>query len=276
MIRKFTAILLTVLVLSCLVFSVSASELSRVTDDAHLLLPDEVAYLEELAATIGDQYGIDAVILTVDSLEGQPAQYRANDFYDYSGYGEDGVLFLLAMEEREWYISTSGSMRYALTDYGIQQVGESTLPYLGEGLWFDGFCAYLSALPEYLDVYEAGAPIDGYADYSGDYYHGEQEDILYYEEEYTPSFGLSVLCGVAAAGIVILIMRASMNSKRAQRGAGAYLNKGSWRLTQQQDIFLYSNVTKTRRQESTSSSGGGSSVHRSSSGRSHGGGGGKF
>lgn len=277
MIRKITAVLLSCIVLFGFVFTVSAQEHSRIVDDACLLLPEEASYLEEYSAGLRDNYGIDAVILTVDSLMGESVQDYADDYYDAAGYSEDGVLFLLSMSEREWYISTSGTMRYVLTDYGIQQVGESAVPYFSDEKWFDGFCSYLFTLPQYLDAFEQASPIDGYADYSGDYYHGDQEDVLYYEEEFTPSFGFSLFCGVITAGITILIMRFSMNTKRAQRCASVYMNNGSWNLTQQHDMFLYSNVTKTRKQETnSSSSGGGSSVHRSSSGRSHGGGGGKF
>ena len=277
MVRKITSLLLSLVLLSCMVLTVSALEHSRIVDEAYLLLPEEISYLEEYSDELRNYYGIDAVVLTVDTLMGESAQDYADDYYDNAGYHEDGVLFLLAMAEREWYISTSGSMQYILTDYGIQQVGESTLPYFTEELWFDGFCSYLFALPEYLDAYKQGTPIDGYSNYSGDYYHGDQEEILYYEEEFTPSFGFSLLCGIIIAGIVVLIMRFSMNTKKAQRCANEYMNSGSWNLTQHRDIFLYSRVTKTRKQQTnTSSSGGGSSIHRSSSGRSHGGGGGKF
>lgn len=277
MIRKIFSFLITLIVLSCMVFTVSAQDYFRVVDNANILLPEEVDYLEDYATQLYDYYGIDAVILTVDSLMGETPQDYADNFYDNTGYSEDGALFLLAMEEREWYISTSGNMRYVLTDYGIQQVGEATLLYFADGLWFDGFCAYLITLPEYLDAYEQGTPIDGYADYSGDYYHGDQEEVLYYEEEFTPWFGLSLFCGIVVASIVVLIMRFSMNTKRAQHCASDYMNRGSWKLTQHRDMFLYSKVTKTRKPEAnTSASGGGSSVHRSSSGRSHGGGGGKF
>ena len=83
--------------------------------------------------------------------------------------------------------------------------------------------------------------------------------------------------GAVVGGITVLIMRACMNTKRPQRSAGSYLNDSSYHLRTNRDLFLYSNVTKTRiQQESSSSGGGGSSVHTSSSGSSHGGGGGKF
>ena len=275
MLKKMTSLLLAVLLLSCLVLPASANAGSYIVDDAGLLYSNEAAALEEKAAALSATYGIDAVILTVDSLGGVTAQNYADDYYDHNGYGEDGVLFLLAMEEREWYIYTCGTVIYALTDYGIQQLGEGVLPYLSSGSWYDGFSFFLDRLPYYLDAYGSGAPVDGYADYSGDYYHGQQDEVVYYPQEKQPSLPMSLLIGLAVGGVAILIMRSSMNTKRAQHGAAVYLKDGSWNLRMHRDIYLYSNVTKTRRQQS-SSSGGGSSVHRSSGGRSHGGGGGRF
>ena len=275
MMKKMTSLLLAVLLLMCLALPVGANSVSHIADDAGLLYFEEIAALEEKAAGLYATYGIDAVILTIDSLGGVSAQDYADDYYDHNGYGADGVLFLLAMEEREWYISTCGTVIYALTDYGIQQLGEGVLPYLSAGSWYDGFDFFLDQLPYYLDAYGAGTPVDGYADYSGDYYHGQQDQVVYYPQEKEPSFLLSLLIGLAVGGIAIAVMRTMMNTKRAQRGASAYMKEGSWNLSMYRDIFLYSNVSKTRRQQS-SSSGGGSSVHRSSGGRSHGGGGGRF
>ena len=220
---------------------------------------------------------MDVVILTVDSLGGKRPQEYADDYYDYNGYADDGLLFLLSMEERDWYISTKGNAIYALTDYGIQQVGESALPYLKNGDYYGAFDAFLGALPTYFSAYSDGSPIDGYADTSGDYYHGDQEDVVYYEQPRHVSIWISIVIGAVVGGITVLIMRACMNTKRPQRSAGSYLNDSSYHLRTNQDLFLYSNVTKTRiQQESSSSGGGGSSVHTSSSGSSHGGGGGKF
>lgn len=273
--NKTIVLLLCLLLLPCLILPAAAQERPYVVDEAGLLLPGEISALEEAAGKLAEDYRIDPVILTVTSLSGSSAQDYADDYYDSQGYSDDGILFLLAMEEQEWYISTCGSLIYAVTDYGVQQLGEAVLPCLSEGLWFDAFSRFLSALPVYLDAYETGAPVDGNADYSGDYYHGDREEVVYYESESTPNFLLSLACGLAAAGITIAVMRYTMNTKRPQRNAGAYLKDGSWNLYHHRDLFLYSNVTKTRRQENKSS-GGGSSVHRSSGGRSHGGGGGKF
>ena len=207
----------------------------------------EEAALEEKALALRQEYGMDVVILTVDSLDGKRPQEYADDYYDYNGYADDGLLFLLSMED------------------------------LKNGDYYGAFDAFLDALPTYFSAYSDGAPIDGTVPTSGDYYHGDQEDVVYYEQPRHVSIWISIVIGAVIGGITVLIMRACMNTKRPQRSAGSYLNDSSYHLRTNQDLFLYSNVTKTRiQQESSSSGGGGSSVHTSSSGSSHGGGGGKF
>ena len=279
--RKLLSGLLCLLLLSSLVLNVSAADNQvLVIDNAGLLSSDEVSSLETLAKTMTEAYRMDIVLLTVETTGYRSVQDYADDFYEDNGYGQgsfnSGILFLLDMEEREWYISTCGDAIYAVTDYGVQQLGEAALDYLSAGNYYDAFLAYLAELQMYLDAYQLGAPIDGYADYSGDYYHGQREENIYYEEDSSPSLLLSLIIGFVAAAVSVGIMRASMNTKRSQRGAAEYMKPGSYHLIKHQDLFLYSNITKTRRQENKPSSGGGSSVHRSSGGRRHGGGGGKF
>jgi len=258
----------------------ASDDLTMIVDNADLLTAQEEADLEEKAQQLRKTYEYDVVILTVNSLDGKTAQDYADDYYDTHGYGYDadgsGLLFLLAMEEREWYISTCGKAIYTFTDYGIQTLGEAALSYLEYDNYGTVFTAYLNFLPEYFHAYDEGAAIDGKADYSGNYYHGSQDDIVYYEKDTSPNLLLSFVIGLASAGIVILVMRISMNTKRRQHNASSYLEAGSLQLTGHQDLFLYSNVSKVRRQQNNSGTGSGSSVHRSSSGRRHGGGGGKF
>lgn len=281
--RNIFSLLLCLLLLAALVLPVSAApDLPMVVDNAGLLSDAERNALEEKAQSLRTEYEMDVVILTVDSLEGKTPQDYADDYYDDNGYGygEDysGLLFLLSMEERDWYISTCGDTIYAITDYGVQKLGEAALSGLSAGAYYEAFDAYLNALPSYLNAFQSGRPIDGYADYSGDYYHGERDTVVHYGQKRSPNLLVPLIIGVITASVTVGIMAASMNSKRPQRSASSYLKAGSFRLRTHQDLFLYSNVSKTRRQENNGghSGGGGSSVHHSSGGRSHGGGGGKF
>ena len=122
--KRTISIILCLMLLSVLVLNVSAeSNLPMVTDSAGLLSGEERIELEEKAQDLRAEYDMDVVILTVDSLGGKSAQDYADDYYDDNGYGYgenySGILFLLAMEEREWYISTCGDAIYAVTDYGV-------------------------------------------------------------------------------------------------------------------------------------------------------------
>lgn len=277
--RKFLSLIL-VLILLCPVLTCLAVE-ERILDNADLLWNDEVADLESKAQSIRQTYGMDVVILTVYDYEGWDIEEYADDFYDVNGFGvgEDasGVLLVIALDSREWAISTCGEAIFAITDYGIESLFEEMAWYLSDDDFYLAFDAYLNALPDYFEAYQQGRPIDGYAgDYSGpgSVEIGSREDVVYYEED--PPYWLSPVIGLIAAGIVILIMRGSMNTKRPQRSAVSYLTDGSYDLRRQQDIFLYSQVSRVRRQNQSNGGGGGSSVHRSSGGRSHGGGHGRF
>lgn len=275
--KRLISLILTLLLLPCLTLTALATSSPPVSDNESLLTDMEETELMLRIQELKDTYSIDIMIVTTESFNGKNAQEYADGWYDFAGGGDDGVLFLLSLNQREWYISTAGIMIYALTDYGIQQIGEETAGYLSQGSYYEGLACFLDSLPDYLDAYLAGAPIEGNADYSGSYYHGEREETVHYREPRSPNLVLSLVCGVIAAIGAVLIMRACMNTKLPQRSAAVYLKPGSYHLTSQRDIFLYSNVSKVRRQQHNGGdNGGGSSVHRSSGGRRHGGGGGRF
>lgn len=290
MYRKMICAVLCLLLTVSLGLNCFASQLPIVVDDAGLLTSQQEEELAQKAELLRQKYSMDIVILTVESLEGESAMVYAEDYYDYSGYGIDdqrsGTLFLLAMEEREWYIDTSGNAIYALTDYALLELENLVLPYLRDGDYYGAFDAWLDGLDGYFAVYANGSLVDGFVP-EEDKYQGHDETVYPNEDGYdgisvSVNWLTSICVGLVAAIVTILIMRSSMNTKRRENSAGAYMKPGSYDLRIRRDVFLYSQVSKTRRESSSGSSsgssrsGGGSSVHRSSSGRSHGGRGGKF
>ena len=71
-------------------------------------------------------------------------------------------------------------------------------------------------------------------------------------------------------------MRLRMNTAKPKGTAMEYIKKGSFKLTSEKDIFMYSTVTKKAKPKDNDNSAGGSTTHVSSSGSEHGGGGGSF
>lgn len=253
--RRITMLLLAMLMLAALTIPVFATT-PKIVDNADLLTDSEEADLEAKAQALADRYEMDVVILTVAGTNGQYIEAYADDYYDNNGYGigpdYSGVLLMLAMDTREWAISTCGEAIQALPDWTIESLFEVMADNLSSGNYGKAFAVYLQELEDLIGHYRDSQVVD-----AGDYVR----IIL-----------VSLFIGAAVGGIAILVMRGQMNTAKAQNGAASYLMDGSFRMNRHLDLFLYSRVNKTRRQQNN----GGSSVHRSSSGRSHGGGHGRF
>lgn len=250
-----------------------------VVDNAGLLSSEEVAELNRQIQTLRSELELEIVIVTTYGTDGKGVQAYADDFYDINGYGygdtNSGILLLLDMDSREWYMSTCGDAIYIFTDYGLDRLGQTILPWLSSGNYYEAFQYWLSDLPEYVQAYRNHAPIDGYV--QPDAYESPYGDEVVYYDDFAIEnpFPIALIIGLVAAAITILVMRGKMNTAKFQSGATDYLKDGSFHLRRRSDMFLYSRVTKTPRPKDTSS-GGGSSVHRSSGGVSHGGRGGRF
>ena len=95
--KKLTSIFLAVCLLMALCLTVQASA-PLLTDEADLLTAEEEALLSRQLAQLSDQYGMDIVIVTVESTNGAEPVDFADDWFDYNGYRADGILLLVSME----------------------------------------------------------------------------------------------------------------------------------------------------------------------------------
>ena len=86
----------------------------------------------------------------------------ADDYYDYNGYGagadNDGILLLLSMEDRDWWISTTGYGIDAFTDYGIDVIGDEIVPDLSNGDYYSAFTEFIDLTDDFLAEAEKGNP----------------------------------------------------------------------------------------------------------------------
>lgn len=241
-------------------------QLPRLVDEAGLLTSGEAWSLEERLDAVSEKYRCDVAVVTTEETYGKNATEYADDFYDYNGYGfgeeDDGILLLLDMGDREWALTTYGYGITAFTDAGQAYMSEQFLPYLKEGDYAQAFETYVKLCGEFLEQAKTGEAFD--------------KGNLPKEPLSLIWIPLSILIGAVFAFIATGYMRLQMKSVRNQKNAFAYIKDGSMRLTRSNEIYLYSNMTRTPKPKDTDSGGGGSSVHTSSSGRSHGGSSGSF
>lgn len=237
-----------ILVILCLVLASSPAvfaSTAKIIDNADVLSYSQESDLSDLAEEISSRHDISVVIVTEEYLVGSTSSMADENFY-YGGYGEDGILFILVMDSRDWEIATYGSVARQLSDSDTEDLFYAAKDDLAHDDYYDGFNAYLNALDDAMN-----SPLGGT------------------DEEVWKQWLISLAIGAVVALIALLIMHAKMNTVRQQRAASEYMVNGSYHLTQNHDVYLYSNTTRTRRSQSSSSGGGGG-------GRSRGGSRGKF
>lgn len=273
---------LTILCLSVgLLAGMSASaEESYVYDWAELMSEAERLELHAMAMKLSDDWEMNFVAATTDDTQGKTTQEYADDFYDElfpENEEEDVILYLIDMEHREIYVSTSGQAIRYLTDERIEWVLDEIYPHVADG---DYYMAFVEGMSRTQDFLREGIPQDQY------HYDVETGEIDAYKEPMKLTVGeilLALFSGLVPAAVTIGIIKAKYQLKFEDFHYDAYTDSDI-RLSVKSDRLVNTFVTHRRIPRNNGNSGGGrssgggsrSSVHTSSSGRSHGGGGRKF
>lgn len=251
-----------------------ADEYSRVLDYADVLSQEENNKLEAQFGEIANRQKVDIVICFTNSLDGKKTADYTETLYEKHNYGygenKDGIMLLVSFEEHDWYIATRGYAIQAFTDAGIQYIGNQIKGDLGDGNcyaaaeYFGQICDELISDAKNGNVY--GEPTGAIDNEDTGFVLPPPMWIL-----------ISIGAGLIVALVVVGSMKRKLKTVNLQAAANNYLKSGSLNITESNDIFLYSNVTRTAKPKNNdNNNGSGSSTHESSSGNTYGGGGGKF
>ncbi len=280
---KLKSFLAMILVAAALVFIItlaaSAAPEQRVYDQAGLLTDWEVGQLEEKIVELKVALLLDIVIVTTLDAKGKTSRAYADDFYDDHGFGtgsdHDGLLYLIDMDNREFYISTSGSAIDYLTDARINLILDHAEPYVIDADYYRSGMVFLDEVSKYV---RSGIPEGQHRVDESEIGEIGMAARLKRSLWNTPVYLLiSFLIGAVVVGIM-----AAMNRGTVKTTATTYLDKNSMNLVNSHDKLINTQIRQTKIHTPSSGSGGVSSagsrstIHRSSSGRTHGGGGRKF
>ena len=274
---RIAVLMLAVLMsLSLLILPASAQEPDWEMHDYANLLTSEQFYdlclqIRELTA----QYQTDFVIVTTNSLGGKTPQEYANDYYDEKncgvGVNRDGIMMLLAMDSRDYYFLANGATTEKLAQAGgIAALEDKVVPHLSAGNYYTAFGVFLETAGDII-AHPLSAPGATSPTYNDDFiYISFDDEVPYTLADRMQRVGVFAVIGLIIGFVTTFLMKRSMKTARLKQNAADYVRPGSFRLTRQQDIYLYRTRTRVRVQSSNSSGGG------SRSGGSRGGGGGKF
>ena len=229
----------------------------RVVDEADILTVDEEKALDTKLAAVEQSHKVRILIGTMKDTGGATLGKVANNVVDQIP-GENGtIVLLLSMKERDWYISTDNKMRTRITDgKGVDYLAGEFLPDLKEGKYAAAFTAFAATTDEMLTYYEKeGEPYDP----------ANAFNLM--------AFGIALACALILGGTIYYILYECGGNVTSATEADAYLNQDSFTLTQNEDNYLYTSISRQAKTKKESSD---SNVSTSSSDSSHGGGGGKF
>lgn len=254
--KKILSLILIALLLMALALPVmAAGEPAHLVDDAGLLSAYEEEALEEELSSLSDKWNMDIVVVTADDLGGKSSRAYADDCFDYGGYGYDGILWLIDMDNRKSTISTCGYGITVFTDAGQDRMQDILAPMLTNEAYAEAIEEFIDLCDDYCRRADAGEPYDAGSLPKGSFAFGK-------------SLFIALAVGFVIAFIATAVMKGQLKSVRAKAAASDYLKPGSLQVTEARDLFLYRNVDRRAKPKESS---GGSSTHRSSSGRSHGG-----
>ena len=260
--KRIISILLVVLCCLALMVPAMAADNQLVYDQAELLTETQWIVLETKAESISNSYGCNVYLVTLDSIGGMERREAAKQIYldNNFGYGEgkNGILFLVAMESRDYVTVTYGknpmnSSEYgigikAFPDDGVLAIEDAIVPSLSDGDYFEAFETYYNQCDKYLNYYvDKGKP--------------------YVEKNMPVLILVTILVPLLIGLVVCLIFVARMKTAKKATEAGDYIPQDSLHITRQNDYYSHTDISRRKIEKNS----GGSSVDSGGFGGSSGG-----
>ena len=228
----------------------------KIYDYANLITKDEEEALYNKVQEFINKYDMDMAIVTINSNPKSSSMAYADDFYDYNNFGKGtnktGLLFLIDMQNRNMWISTTGDAINIYTDSRINTILDYTYDKISNE-------DYNGCAEQFIDKasYFANKGLTG----------GSKVVTV-------PKMICNSLIFAGLVTIVFICIGLATHRKpKKKKEASNYITQ-PLKLSNKLDTFLDKHVSKVKIE--TSSSSGGSSTHSGSSGTSHGGGGRSF
>ena len=231
-----------------------------VIDEYGLLSESDFSSLESQAESISSKSDVGTYLLVVGDIGNSNVRDYAKNYYNSHNLGlggsKSGILFLIAVNSRDYVTITYGNGVTVYTDYTIEKLEDAVVSYLHEDEFVEGCEEYYTQCESATTYYEDnGTPLDSDND------PDENTSRLLMR------LGISLIVALVIMIMVIMVLRGQMKSVAAGHNAENYLEKNGLNLTHSQDTYITTNVTRTAKPKNE----GGSSVDSSGFGGSSGG-----
>lgn len=243
MIKKLVCVMAALVVAAGLSLCAGAQAAVKIVDNGELLTPSEEKTLTEQIEKLVLDCGVDAVIYTTATLDGNKAADYEQRVYDETNCGigadRDGILLLVAVDHttnrREYYFGAHGwANGSGITEYGAKRIGKLISPELNKDEYAAACEEWLTLSSKFLKAAKKGNPYT-------------EEHIYRTGLEVAMIFVIWAAIGLAAAVAVCFFAKRSMRSVGGKRAPIVYIKSDSFIMTNQRDVLLFSNTQKEKR-----------------------------
>lgn len=275
--KIFSLLLAAVLFVSFSAFAFAYE--SEVKDYANLFNEYELSQIASAASDYTASSDISLSVLTINDAQGLSSEEYANDYIDNlidnEGWNESGMLFLIDMDNRNVWVSTTG--RAEDTYYDVDSIIDGGFDYLVNG-------EYAQCILGMIDAADNEAYFfDNEGEIVEEHYIYFPEDAFEYEYGYEVqrSVGITdvliyIIVGLGIGGISVLVVKSRY--KNFGKGDEFDTDDVMLNLTGTNDTVISRNVVTTRipKNNNHHHRGGTGGARPSGGSRSHGGGGRSF
>lgn len=259
----------------------------KVYDYANLFSDPIEKRLQSRCARMIQEYGYDVFVVTIDdnniSYETEDRSLSfLEDFGDENGFGigeeQNYVAFLIDMDERQYSLDVKGDTCFLIySDERQEEILDAVYPNMKSGNYSGAVSAFLDKVEEY-GVTEVSEFVGTQEEYE-EYLQRQESNGL--TKKIIIDLVISLVVGAIGGAAAVSVNKAKSKTVYIARDASGYMDKGSYRRTEDSDVLIRHYQT-VRTIQTSSGGGSGSSgshhttTHRSSGGSRHSGGSRRF
>ncbi|NLZ82538.1 MAG: hypothetical protein GX915_02610 [Clostridiales bacterium] len=269
--------------------SEDVESIPRIYDNAGLLSTDDIEYLEKLCLEMGNEVGIEILILTHNDSSAEHPELYLEDFNDALPEA-DRVLLLVDMYNRIFWVQGYGLAETYIHSKRIDQIVKTITSPLSKGQYVEAFESYINMSADYM---KDDSELNWDHDYTANNPQSSNPDGPYYDDTWPyddygdkkadlfTTWWVQLIISLLIGGIAVVIM-AYNSGGRMTAGSQTYMDRNQSGLIGRRDQYLRTRTTRVRKPKQNNNNRGGgfnSGGFRggvSSGGRSHSSGGGRF
>lgn len=218
-------------------------------DDQAGVLNAPLQGLKQEAATLAEETKAGVFVVTTTTNTEKPKDFAINYLANQVGQGNNGIVLLIDMGQREIYIWATGNLKYYITSSRIESILDVVQPQLTDGNYTQAVESFYGQVHHY---YQEGIP--GGRKYTVN----PDTGAVTFHRSFRPGYILiAVIIALVSATAFVIVLVSRYQLKLGARWNYRYQENGELNLSKRTDTLVNSFITTRRIPRNNNSSGGG-------------------